>query len=126
MTLIGALYPRNSFDATRWLPTIAFYKVEEEENSLYYEVPLPGFSKEEVSIVRKNGTLRISASHPDDPERRGRKKYVTGGEVLTEYSHAVRIEDDAKVEYAKLTDGVLTIKITWQPREPPEFKIDIT
>ncbi|GAB4195812.1 MAG: Hsp20/alpha crystallin family protein [Phycisphaeraceae bacterium] len=105
--------------------TTAAYPVDirEDEDSIIVEAELPGFKKEDINVTLEQGVLSISAE---------RKTEETKGETHLNERCYRRIArsfklpvpvDENKVE-AKLSDGILTLKLAKREEVKPR-KIEV-
>jgi HSP20 family protein len=99
--------------------------IREDDRHVYVDAELPGFKKEEVSVMVDNGMLTISAERSNE-EHPGHRKHLTE-------RHYQRIErtvalpagvDDEKAD-AKLEGGVLHLTLT-KPEDQKRHTIPIS
>ncbi len=82
---------------------------QEDENNYYFEIPLPGVTKDQTSVNLDNNKLTIKASakyktySSEKGKEKGKKEYHIVQQVPTDV-------DTDKID-AKLEDGVLTITL---------------
>ena len=97
--------------------------IREDADAITVEAEMPGFKKDEISVTLEQGVLSISA------ERKSEE--VKGEQHLTErcYRRVARSfklpvqVDESKVD-AKLSDGVLTLKLAKREEVKPR-KIEV-
>ena len=104
--------------------TTGIYPVDirEDDDHIYVEAELPGFSKDEIDLTMENQTLTISAERHE--QQNGAKQ---GGYLLNErrYSRFLRsftlppTVDDKKVD-AKLDNGILSIVLNKREETKPK------
>jgi len=99
-------------------PTLtASYPVDihEDENHLYVEAEMPGFSKDELNLTLENGILTIAAERKDQPERDGETHLNERRFRRVQRSFTLPNTVDESDVDAKLEDGVL--KLTLNKKE---------
>ena len=85
------------------------YNLYKNEDNLKLEISLPGFKKENVSVVFKNKVLTISAKREkvkDSPE-----VLIWCGFKTQDICKEIRFEKDYKDVKGKYVDGVLVIEM---------------
>ena len=101
------------FNHEWWSSGTAAYpaNIWEDEDNLFVEAELPGFSKEEIDITVENGVLSIVGEHKETEESKG-QWHLNERRYSKYYRHftlPTMVAEDG-VE-AKLTDGVLHLKL---------------
>ena len=96
--------------------------ISETDTEYSFEVELPGYNKEDISIVLENEVLKISAEKEETKENISHKeRYV--GKVQREYYVGKNI-DESNVK-AKMENGVLQVTIPKKVAETKNNKIEI-
>jgi len=89
--------------------------IEEDENNVYVEAEMPGFSKDEIEVTLENGVLSISAerqqhsSGEGEPGRRSHLHERRYTRVARRFALPTTL-DESDVQ-AKLDNGVLRLTI---------------
>ncbi|MEM6562073.1 MAG: Hsp20/alpha crystallin family protein [Planctomycetota bacterium] len=99
--------------------------VREDQDHLYFEVELPGFTRDQLDITLEDRTLQITAERDADAENK------VGDLLLNERRHTYFSRsfqlpptiDEGAVQ-AKLTDGVLHITLNKREESKPR-KIEV-
>ncbi|HEY7089088.1 MAG TPA: Hsp20/alpha crystallin family protein [Tepidisphaeraceae bacterium] len=99
--------------------------VREDQDHIYVEAELPGFSKDEVDITLENSTLTISAERKTEQQQPG-KEQKPGEFLLNErrYTRFLRsftlppTVDEGSVQ-ANLKDGVLHVTLNKREETKP-------
>ncbi len=96
--------------------------VREDQDHIYVEAELPGFSKEDVDITLENQTLTISAERKADREETARKgEYLLRERRYSRFQRSFTLPptvNDQSVN-AKLENGVLTITLNKREETKP-------
>lgn len=82
--------------------------VKLDDDKYVISVLMPGYSKEEVKVRMRNGTLYVEAAAKDETEG---VSAIRLGYVLSGVNLSLYVGDDHEVETAKLTDGVLYVTL---------------
>lgn len=93
--------------ATGWVP---FVDIEEQDDAYVVEADLPGIKREDVNIEIVGNELMITGELKE-PERKGIVRRSTRRTGRFEYRVALPEQVDADSVEAKLTDGVLTLRV---------------
>ena len=92
--------------------------INEDENSVYVEAEMPGFSKDDISVTLEQGVLNISAERkPEDFEGTKHLQERLYTQVQRRFTLPAAV-DESTVE-AGFKDGVLTLKIQKTPEAKP-------
>lgn len=91
-------------------------KYTESENKLVIELALSGFKKEELSVTLDGGYLAVSGTKEDTDS------YLHKGISTKSFTKKFLVKD-AKIEYARFENGVLTIKIFYETPEEKKLKL---
>ena len=100
--------------------------VSETEKEYLYEIELPGYTKENVSISLDKNILKISAEKKE--ENKETKTNYTYKEIVkgkVERSYALRENIDRDNIKAKMEDGILKVTIPKKEAEKITNKIEI-
>ncbi len=118
-------YPLGSFAPATYRPIKV--NVRDAGDVVYVEAELPGFEKEDISILLADTTLSISAEKKVSQEEEQKEGYV-----YKEYSHSkfqrsvlLPFEADAEKIKAYYNAGILRIDIPKDSDAPPSTEIEI-
>lgn len=99
--------------------------VRETENSYELDIDLPGFKKEDVSLILDGGYLTISASKGLEKDEKEKKdgKYIRRERYEGQCSRSFYVGDgvQAKDVSAKFEDGILKVSV---PKAVPQVETD--
>ena len=99
--------------------------VRETENSYELDIDLPGFKKEDVSLILDGGYLTISASKGLEKDEKEKKdgKYIRRERYEGQCSRSFYVGDgvQAKDVSAKFEDGILKVSV---PKAAPQVETD--
>ena len=97
--------------------------VREDQDHIYVEAELPGFRKEDVDITLENQTLTITADRKIESKPADQKKgdYLLRERRHTRFQRSFNLPPtvDEQTVNAKLTDGVLVIKLNKREETKP-------
>ncbi|MDX1565063.1 MAG: Hsp20/alpha crystallin family protein [Phycisphaeraceae bacterium] len=85
--------------------------VHEDDNHLYIDAEMPGFNKDQVDVSLEEGTLTIRGQRDVQSENKGHKHLHERRFSKIERSFTLPSSVDESAVEAKLTDGVLKIKL---------------
>ena len=96
--------------------------VREDQDHIYVEAELPGFSKEDVDITLENQTLTITAERKADREEKGKKgEYLLRERRYSRFQRSFTLPPTVNEQSvnAKLENGVLTITLNKREETKP-------
>ena len=101
------------------------YDLEEEENSYFVTMPLPGYESKEIEVSVRGSDILIEARHEkektDTPEEKSTRKAVSMGRYLWNRPIKVRIpveiEIDPEKVKARLKRGLLKVEFPKLPKK---------
>lgn len=85
--------------------------IREDDNQVYIEAELPGFTKDEIEVTMEQGVLTINAQRKHE-ERRGEEQHLSERR-FTRVSRSFRLPtpvDENQID-AHLENGVLTLSL---------------
>ena len=98
------------------MKSFPFYNVVKYGKGEYgIELGLAGFNKKNVKVAYQDGVLTISGQVEDKE-----KDYIEKGLAFRKFFKQFSLHQDVVVNYAKIEDGVLTVKLG--VNEPEEIK----
>lgn len=97
--------------------------IKESENDYLLELELPGFSKDDVSLVLENGYLTISATQNKEKEQK-EYKYVRKERKSTSMQRSFYVGDNLTETDIKagFDNGILTVTVPKKVEEAVETK----
>ena len=97
--------------------------IKESENDYLLELELPGFSKDDVSLVLENGYLTISATQNKEKEQK-EYKYVRKERKSTSMQRSFYVGDNLTENDIKagFDNGILTVTVPKKVEEAVETK----
>ena len=87
--------------------------VKFDETNYSIEIAVAGFSKEEIEIEYKDGTLTVTGKEtlPDNIEEYTRPEYIHKGIAMRDFTHTFKLAADVEVTDAEICDGILSISL---------------
>ena len=101
--------------------TVAAYPVDirEDDQAVYVDAELPGFTKDQVDVTFENTVLTITAERKDEPETKGEKHLTERRYHKVQRSFTLPMPiDETKVD-AKLSSGVLHLTLPKREEAKP-------
>lgn len=95
--------------------------VREDQDHIYVDAELPGFTKEDVDITLENSTLTISAEHKSEQKQEKPGNYLLNERRYARFLRSFTLPptvDDQSVQ-ANLADGILHITIAKREETKP-------
>lgn len=106
------------------------YNITQVSDGYRIDIALAGFSKEDINIFfdKNSGFLSISKrpTANEDDQNITKDQYIHKGISHRYFEINFRLADTVKIEYAKMVDGMLTIKLAEFTKEEKAVRIDIT
>jgi HSP20 family protein len=100
------------------------YDLEEDDDSYWITMPLPGFESKEIEVSVRGSDILIEAHHenePDSPEEKPTRKAVSMGRYIWNRPIKVRIpvteEIDPEKVKARLKRGLLNVEFPKLPKK---------
>lgn len=90
-----------------------------------FKVELPEIKKEDIHLSLVNGYLTIEAKHSyENPNKEDNATFIKKERYFGSYKRSYYLGDEVEEKdiYAKLNDGVLTLKINKKAKEEKETK----
>lgn len=109
------------FGQTNGGTAVAAYPVDirEDDQSIYVDAELPGFTKDQVDVTFENNVLTISAERKDEQEAQGETHLAERRFSRVQRSFTLPMPiDESKVD-AKLTDGILHLTLPKREEAKP-------
>lgn len=99
-------------------------KLTEDDDNYYVQAELPGVLEEDIALQYEDGILSLQAE-PKEETRREDERIIYNELRARTYSRSFRIPDiDAEKIEAKLTGGVLSVRLPKQEeKKPKQIKI---
>lgn len=102
--------------------------VKYDDTNYAIEIAVAGFSKEEIKIEYKDGTLTVTGKEvlPDNIEEYTRPEYIHKGIAMRDFTHTFKLATDVEVTDAEIFDGILSITLLKhipEHRKPKTIKI---
>lgn len=98
---------------------------KENDNSVYIEIALAGFSRDEIEVNynESNNYLEVIAEHKEDEEQ-DNKEYYQRGISKKNIKRVFSIGEESFVEPDSIIykDGILSIKVTKKEKPPESVK----
>lgn len=95
------------------------------ENSFLLSFSVPGFSPDELTVQEEDGVLTVAGSQARKSEEND-CVFLHRGIVSRAFDHTFRLDPRIKVGAARLSNGILSIKLTREvPDEAKPRRIDI-
>lgn len=91
-------------------PSFPPFDLYEAEGKTVLEFALAGYSKENISVVVENSTLKIAANK--EKSRNSGGKYLHQGIALRAFSKQYALSENAVVDSAEYKDGILRVVIS--------------
>lgn len=99
------------------------YNFAKTDNQILLEFNVAGFEEDELTIERKENTLKVCGS----PKKKENKNYILNGLNLGSFTNTFTLREDFEVKNAKLKNGILTIFMeVIVPEEKKAKKIPIS
>lgn len=93
--------------------------ISEDDEHVYIEAELPGFAKDQVEITFENSVLSIIAQRKKGEEKKGQKHLAERRFTRMARSFKLPNTVDESNIHAKLTDGVLHLKLNKRDEVKP-------
>ncbi|MBI3549056.1 MAG: Hsp20/alpha crystallin family protein [Elusimicrobia bacterium] len=114
-------WPMHVLGGRSWVPPV---DVEETEKEYVFRIELPGMSKEDFKVERKNNALIISGERNENKEEK-RKNYLRHEQYHGMFRRVFMLPDDATPDGIRAAhkDGILTVRLhragTVKPKSIP-------
>lgn len=93
--------------------------IHEDDDHLYVEAEMPGFSKEQVNVTLEDGVLHITAERKAETTEKGKQHLAERRYTRVSRSFTLPIPVDEGAVDAKLANGVLHLTLTKSPEVKP-------
>ena len=114
-----------SFEMGGFTPRV---DITEDEKTLFFNVEIPGMSKEDVKISVNEDRMMTFKGKKSKPEANSEKNYVRHERVYGEFERSFMLPENVDVENisAKYNNGVLELTINKvEPPQPKEINVEI-
>lgn len=98
--------------------------VQKTEGSVFVEIAVAGFKKEEIKVTVDNGHLVVTGSR-QNIEDENKFRYIHKGIAARPFELKTKILEGSKVKSAKIVDGILSIEVAYEVQEKKTETIDI-
>lgn len=86
------------------------HNIIQVDTTVYIEMAVAGFTKDQVKVTVEDGTLTVTGSKPAT-EYVEEAVFIHKGIATRPFSFSTQLADGAKVASAKFKDGILTITV---------------
>ena len=93
--------------------------IHEDDDHIYIEAEMPGFTKDEVNVTLENGVLHITGERKVQETQKGKKHLMERRFTRVSRSFTLPMAVDEGAVDAKLTDGVLHLTLNKSPEVKP-------
>lgn len=100
--------------------------IYEKDNSLFYEMELPGVSKEDVKVEKKEDKLVVSGKVEREMED-GERNYLSRGRRYGKFQHSFPLPDidEANKIDANFENGILRVKVPLEKNKEEKGTVKI-